>query len=83
MAGVIISYLESSEEELVVTVADEPLGNKETAELELQTVETIAQSNEIIAADSADTSADIGDFQPPNQPNLGTKILSCHNLKPI
>ena len=62
VAGVVISYLESIEEELVVTVADEPLGNTEIAELELQTGETIAQSDEIIAADSADTSADIGGY---------------------
>ncbi len=62
VAGVVISYLESSEAELVVTVADEPLGNTETAESELQTGETIAKSDEIIAADSADTSADIGGY---------------------
>ena len=62
VAGVVISYLESTEEELVVTVADEPLGNTETAESELQTGETIAKSDEIIAADSADTSADIGGY---------------------
>ena len=62
VAGVVISYLESSEEKLVVTVADEPLGNTETAELELQTGETIAQSDDIIAADSADTPADVGGY---------------------
>ena len=62
MAGVVISYLESSEAELVVTVADEPMGNTEIAELEPQTGETMAQSDEIIAADSADTPADVGGY---------------------
>ena len=62
VAGVVISYLESSEAELVVTVADEPMGNTEIAELEPQTGETMAQSDEIIAADSADTPADVGGY---------------------
>ncbi len=81
VAGVVISYLESSEAELVVTVADEPMGNTEIAELEPQTGETMAQSDEIIAADSADTPADVGGYSATQSAESGGQDLSWYSLK--
>ena len=54
MAGVVISYLESVEDELAVTVDNESRINKETAELEPRTGETVGQEEKIIVSDTAD-----------------------------
>ncbi len=75
VAGVVISYLESSEEELVVTVADEPLANIETVELEPRTGETVAQSDEVIASDSADTPAGTGGYSATQSAESGNQDL--------
>ena len=54
VAGVVISYLESVEDELAVTVDNESRINKETAELEPRTGETVGQEEKIIVSDTAD-----------------------------
>lgn len=62
VAGVVISYLESSEDELAITVDNEPLINKEPAELEPRTVEIAGQEEKILVSDEADAPTIMGGY---------------------
>ena len=62
VAGSVISYLESSEGELVVTVDDETLVNAETTELKLETGESVAQNQKSESSDTNEVPAAIGGY---------------------
>ena len=62
VAGVVISYLESSEDELAITVDNQAPINKEPAELELQIGEIVGQEEKIPVSDAADASTIMGGY---------------------
>jgi cytoskeleton protein RodZ len=62
VAGAVISYLESGEDELAVTVDNEPLINEETAELESGTGETVGQEEKILVSVTADAPTIMGGY---------------------
>ena len=74
VAGVVISYLESSEDELAITVDNEPLINKEPAELQPRIGEIVGQEERILVSDAADASTIMEDTQLHNQLRLKRKI---------
>ena len=80
VAGVVISYLESVEDELAVTVDNESRINKETAELEPRTGETVGQEEKIIVSDTADAPTILEGYSA-TQMRTKRKISRWHSLK--
>jgi len=81
VAGSVISYLESSEGELVVTVDDETLVNTETTEFKLETGESVAQNQKSEGSDLDVEPAAVGGYSATQTTETGTQGSEATKLE--
>ena len=80
VAGSIISYLESNEGGLVVTVDDETLVNAETTELKPHTGESVARNQKSDSSDTNVASDAVGGYSATQSTETGTQDIEVTQL---